>query len=161
MTNSLEDEVQRIVASMDDNKQQSNEQEAQPEQTVHIHYFPDAIVILKEDEQPAQVVESTPVTPQKISLIPAYAMVGLYLLLILSTLAFQIYFIVNPPIATLTIIPQSRQVTLSGTVQLGRLINPITISQSATTATTGHGHQAASQRTRSAQAALATFRHTI
>ena len=44
--------------------------------------------------------------------------------------AFQCYCIVNPLIATITIIPNRRQVTLSGTVQLGRVLNPITISQS-------------------------------
>ena len=44
----------------------TTEQEAQPEETIHIHYFPDAIVILKEEDQ-AQVVDSAPVLPQKTS----------------------------------------------------------------------------------------------
>src|SRR6266480_8162777 len=125
MTNSLEDELQRFAASMDDqqNSQQQNtleihEQETQPEETIHIHYFPDAIVILKEEDQ-AQVVDSTPVIPQKISCIPAYAICGFYFLLILSCIAFQFYCMFNPPIATVTIIPKSQTVTLSGTLQLG------------------------------------------
>src|SRR5207248_10256245 len=49
----------------------------------------------------------------------------------------------NPPIATVTIIPKSQQVTLNGTLQLGRVLPPLTISQSQTTATTGKGHQPA------------------
>src|SRR6266487_6847208 len=110
----LEEEVNRIVATMDEqhNGQEqkqpgTSEQEAQPEETIHIHYFPDAIVILKEEEH-AQVVDSAPFTPQKISVMPAYAICLFYLLLIFSTLAFQLYCIVNPTIATITIIPRSQ-----------------------------------------------------
>src|SRR5207248_7333229 len=63
----------------------------------------------------------------------------------LSCITFQVYEILNPPIATITIIPKSQQVILNGTLQLGRLLQPITISQSQTVATTGHGHQPAEQ----------------
>ena len=151
MTNRLEDEIRRIVASMDD-KQNGQEQdvpgktdqETQPDETIHIHYFPDAIVILKDGEETpeaAQVVDSTPITPQRISVIPAYTICLFYLFLIFSTLAFQVYCIFNPPLATVTIIPKSQTATLNGTLQLGRLLNPITISQSQTTPTTGKGHQ--------------------
>src|SRR6266566_4147250 len=134
MTNKLEDEVRRIVASMDneepnDKEQKAprdTEQEPEPEETIHIHYFPDAIVILKEDEHTAQVVDSAPLTPQKISFIPAYAICAFYLFLILSCIAFQFYMILNPPLATITIIPKSQTVTLNVTLQLGRLLQPIT-----------------------------------
>jgi hypothetical protein len=154
MTNTLEDEVRRIVASMD-NEQSSQEQEQpepteqepQPIDTIHIHYFPDAIVIVKEEENTAQVVDSTPVISQKVSFLPAYAICSCYLFLILSCIAFQVYLIFNPPIATITIIPKSQQVTLNGTLQLGRLLQPITISQTSTTATTGRGHQDAKAAT--------------
>jgi hypothetical protein len=70
MTSSLEDEVRRIVASMESEEQHNQEQETpgtteqekEPDETIHIHYFPDAIVILKEDEetpQPHNAVETT------------------------------------------------------------------------------------------------------
>jgi len=151
----LEEEVNRIVATMDEqhNGQEqkqpgTSEQETEPEETIHIHYFPDAIVILKEEAQePAQVVESTAVTPQNISFMPAYAICSFYILLIISTIAFQLYLIFNPPIATVTIIPRSHTVTLTGTLQLGRVLQPLTISQSQTTATTGKGHQDAQAAT--------------
>ncbi len=151
----LEEEVNRIVATMDEqhNGQEqkqpgTSEQETEPEETIHIHYFPDAIVILKEETpEQAQVVDSTPVTPQKISVMPAYAICLFYLLLIFSALAFQLYCMVNPPIATITIIPRSQQVTLSGTLQLGRVLPPLTISQSQVTPTTGKGHQDAKAAT--------------
>src|SRR6266487_917024 len=112
----LEEEVNRIVATMDEqhNGQEqkqpgTSEQETEPEETIHIHYFPDAIVILKEETpEQAQVFDSTPVTPQKISVMPAYAICLFYLLLIFSALSFQLYCMVNPPIATITIIPRSQ-----------------------------------------------------
>src|SRR5437016_1345008 len=117
----LEEEVNRIVATMDEQhngqeqkQPEPTDQEAQPEETIHIHYFPDAIVILKEETpEQAQVVDSAPVIPQKISLIPAYAICLFYLLLIFSALAFQLYCMFNPPIATITIIPKSQTVTLT------------------------------------------------
>lgn len=152
MTNRLEDKVQRLVVNTDEqqNSQQQDilettGQETQAKETIHIHYFPDAIVILKEEE--TQVVDSAPVVPQKISCKPAYAIGFLYLLLIVSTLAFQLYCMFNPPTATVTIIPQSQHVSLTGTLQLGRLISPITISQTAMIPTTGKGHQDAKSAT--------------
>ncbi len=148
MTNRLEDQVQHFVASMDheepngleQEEQETTGQEKKPIDTIHIHYFPDAIVILKEDEK-AQVVDSTPVLPGKVSMVPAYAICFLYLLLIVSTLAFQLYSMFNPPIATITIVPKSQTVTLTGTLQVGRVLSILTISQSLTVTTTGKGHQ--------------------
>src|SRR5438128_771681 len=121
----LEEEVNRIVERMDEqhsNQEQEQpeptDQEAQKDETIHIHYFPDAIVILKEEAQePAQVVDSAPVKHKPDSM--AFVPVCVFLLLIFSTLAFQLYCIVNPPLATITIIPKSQTVTLSGTLQLG------------------------------------------
>src|SRR2546430_5254510 len=106
MHETLEDEVRRVVAGMDNQEHQepeteipgTTEQEPEPAKNLHIHYFPDAIVILKEEEPEAeQIVDSTPVIPQKISVIPAYTICLFYLMLILSTLAFQAYEILNPP----------------------------------------------------------------
>jgi hypothetical protein len=58
---------------------------------------------------------------------------------------FQIYVIANPFTVTVTLLAKSQQINLTGTLQLGRLLNPITISQSATVNTTGHAHQDATQ----------------
>ncbi len=71
----------------------------------------------------------------------------LSVLIPLSCIIFQLYILFNPPIATITIIPKSEQITLTGTLQLGRQLNPITLSQSQITQTTGHGHQDATQAT--------------
>jgi VCBS repeat-containing protein len=71
----------------------------------------------------------------------------------LACFLFQVWVLFNPPTATITIVSKSRQVTLSGTLHLGRLIAPITLSQSQTTQTTGKGYQTAKQ----AQGAITFF----
>lgn len=71
----------------------------------------------------------------------AYITVTFALFLIFFSLIAQLQIALHIPTAIITIIPKSRTLTLSGTVHLGRLLNPITISQQATAKTTGHGHQ--------------------
>lgn len=146
MTSNLEDQVQHIVAGMNEREQQEPEipiEIPQPDEIQDIY----VLIVREQEEAPehTQVVDSTPVTPQKISFLPAYAICGLYFICILATLAFQLSCIVNPPIATVTIIPKSQQVSLTGTLQLGRALNPLTISQSQTVPATGKGHQPAEQ----------------
>ena len=134
----IEEQVQELLVGMDERSEQEHEP-GNPgnEGTEEIQDIYVLIVREREGEgDQAQVVDSTLVLPQKISFLPAYAFCGLYLLLIVSTLAFQLYSIVNPPIATVTIVPKSQAVTLTGTFQLGRLLQPITISQSQTVSTT-------------------------
>jgi hypothetical protein len=124
-------------------------QEPEPDTETPIGEIQDIYVLIvrerEEREDAPVVVESTPVSSQKVSLLPAYTFCSIYLLCVLATLAFQLYCIGNPEIATVTILPKSQEVMLSGTVQLGHLQSPITISQSQTVATTGHGHQPAEQ----------------
>ncbi len=141
MTNNLEDEVKRIVARMDDQESQDNPQEEI--QDVYV------LIVREQEEDQTQIVESspTPTTTQHDSFLSTYVFVCCSLFLILSTLLFQCYCMVNPHVATITIIPRSQQISLSGTVQLGRVLPPLTISQSQTTKATGHGHQPAAQAT--------------
>jgi Baseplate J-like protein len=75
----------------------------------------------------------------------ATALFGLFL--IFSSLAFQINLILHPPIVTVTLVPKSQEVTLITTLQFGRLLAPITLSQTATAPTTGKGHQDARSAT--------------
>lgn len=106
------------------------------------------VLIVREREAAAdniQVVDSTPSLPQKTLFLPAYAICGLYLFCILGCIVIQVYGLFNPPIATVTIIPTSLHVTRSGTLQLGRILYPLTLSQSQTVPTTGTGHQDAKQ----------------
>jgi hypothetical protein len=145
------DEIRAIVASMDEQEKTNSQDNTQPPkddiQDVYV------LIVREQEEDQVQVVESTPpipsqsapVTVQKDSFLSTYIFVCFSLFLILSPLAFQLYCFYNPQVATITIIPKSQFVTLSGTMQLGRLLPPLTISQSQTTKTTGTGHQAAKQ----------------
>jgi hypothetical protein len=63
------------------------------------------------------------------------------LLVPLFCIAVQLYFIVNPFIVTITLLAKSQQISLQGTLQQGRVISPLTLSQSQTVPTTGRGHQ--------------------
>ncbi len=142
--------------------------EGETGETIHIHYFPDAIVILREGEEDTQeenVIESTvagtTITEGNTEQTPepeqeaepqrngkgrarlALLSVSLNSFLILSCLLLQVYLLLNPPTATVTLMPKSQQVTLIGTLQLGRILAPLTLSQSQTTPTTGKGHQIA------------------
>src|SRR5690348_4511851 len=137
MTSNLDDQVRHMVASMDEREQHEPEiyiELPHPDEIQDIY----VLIVREQDEAPEQtpVAASTPVPPQKISFLPAYALCGLYLMCILATLAFQLSCIVNPPLATVTIIPKSQTVTLAGSLQLGRVLQPLTISQSQTVPTT-------------------------
>jgi VCBS repeat-containing protein len=153
MTNNLEDELQRMVARMDEQHDNHESETNTPHEDIEDIY----VLIVRESEEEddhKQVVESTPLVPsqsvpvttiQHNSFLSAYVFVCFSLLLILATLAFQSYCIINPPIANVPIIPKSQTVALSGTVQLGRVLPPLTISQSQTTPATGKGNQPAEQ----------------
>ena len=73
---------------------------------------------------------------------------GLFVILsCLMCIMVQFYLIVNPFTVTVTLAAKEQQLTLQGTMQLGRVISPITLSQSQTVPTTGKGHQDAKQAT--------------
>ena len=102
----------------------------------------------EEDEEDfPQVVESTLVLPRESPLLPAYVLCSSYVLLLVAALVFQLYCVFNPPIATVTLLPRFQHVSMTGTVQLGRMVSPITISQSQSVPTSGTGHQDARSAT--------------
>jgi hypothetical protein len=70
-----------------------------------------------------------------------FFMMSLLVFLCLTSIALQLHFILNPPIATIILIPQSQTIALNATVQLGRILPPTTLSQEKIVPTTGHGHQ--------------------
>src|SRR5690242_10383176 len=109
MTN-YSQQVQKLLASMDSQEQDTHNQ---PEDIQDIY----VLIVREHEADTAQVVESSPapVTPQQDSFLSAYLFVCFSLFLVLSTLVFQLYCIFNPLIATVTIIPTSQHITLSGT----------------------------------------------
>ncbi len=108
------------------------------QETIHVYF-------VREEKAPqinVRVVESTPPgSPQSKSDLPAYTTILFFIFLIFSCLALQLYLVFNPSTASVTLVPRAQTVTLSATVQLGRLLNPLTLRQSQTVPTTGKGHQ--------------------
>jgi Baseplate J-like protein len=162
MHESLEEEVLRIAAHIDGEQNEQGPESPGNEaagplagETIHIHYYPDVIVIVKEDDDDTQqgnAIETT-LSPQQTSTMQepvdphAIAVCLFGILLVLSCIAFQVSVILNPPTVTVTIIPKTKTITLSGTLRLGRLVAPLTISQAQTFHTTGMGHQEAQEAT--------------
>jgi Baseplate J-like protein len=148
MTNTLDDELRTVITSMESHESQDNTQT--PQDAIQDIY----VLIVREHEAAAdqtQIVDSIATVPtqpaatsiQRDSCLSAYIFVCFSLFLILATLTFQLYCMFNPLTATVTILPKSQTVTLTSTLQLGRVLPPLTISQSQTTPATGHGHQSA------------------
>jgi hypothetical protein len=133
-------------------KQEKSTETAQPASGEQVPQVPndtdiqDIYVLIvrerEEEAQQSQVVESAPTKQVKQNF--AYVTLCIVLLCCLpmfGSIAFQVYALLNPPIATITIVPKTQAVTLTGTLQLGRVLHQITLRQSATTPTTGKGHQ--------------------
>jgi Baseplate J-like protein len=149
--NTIQEEVTSILARMEGSAGQDGHEPtppAPPERTEPVEDIY-VFIVREHDEAPDQpadddaVIETT-LAPQKPSLLALLPFV-FALLLTGSSIALQLFLAFHPFIATITILPKSQHVTLSGTVQLGRLLQQITLSQSQTAPTTGTGHQDAKQ----------------
>src|SRR5260370_6562827 len=159
MTPKYRDEVNKLLAGLDDdeNKQKrkpETELPPSPEPLREIHF----IFVREEEEEDTQdIVDSytsdldtapLPTKPAPQSSSNVARGVWLFGLLVpLFCIAVQLYFIVNPFTVAVTLAARSQQASLQGTLQLGRVVNPITLSQSQTVQTTGKGHQDAKQAT--------------
>ncbi len=125
--------------------EQSEGSPDEPEETYHVYPVPGGMVILKEDPEDQVIDAAIPPNTQPPSRLFTCVTVLFALLLPLSAILLQVYLAFNPPIVTVTIMPAVQSVTVRGTVHLGRLIPPITLSQAATTKTSGRGHEDAKQ----------------
>jgi Baseplate J-like protein len=144
--NTLEKDMHRVLVNSDGSNTDGQEpeqgipsiDEPAPLQDIYVY------IVREHDEEPDQpddagVIETT-LAPQKSSLRALIPFV-FALLLTGSSIALQLSLAFHPFIATITILPKSQQVTLSETLQLGRLLHPVTLSESQTVNTTGTGHQ--------------------
>src|SRR5215469_2734282 len=152
-------EVRELLANLENDGQDKDEcgQEPQIPNTPHAPHIKREVhfIFVREEDEPEVVdsiasvagLDTEPLQPkqaqQPISTTGSGIIVfGLFVtLLCLFSIAAQVYQIVNPFAVTVTLQARSQQLTLTGTLQLGRLLNPIPVSQSATANTTGKGHQ--------------------
>ena len=109
MTNNLEDEIRAIVARMDN--QESQDSTKPPQEEIQDVYV---LIVREQEEDQTQVVDSTPLVPHnpqlppcsKTHFFPRMCLCVSHCFLFLPHLSFQLYCMMNPLIATVTIIPQ-------------------------------------------------------
>ena len=147
MHQSLHNQIEQLLHQLNEDQagasqdnQQPQPEDEEPEEIIDVYF------VKREANPPENVVDATLQHNPPSSLFPAAAVL-FALIFPLSSILFQVYLIFHPPIATVTIIPEAKQLTLNGTVQLGRLLHSITLSQSQTIPTTGKGHQDATEAT--------------
>src|SRR6266487_5709263 len=142
-----EDNAEHDADSPQEEPPQPNTQpgaEEDIQETIHVYFVREEAALQKD----VRIIESTPPgRPQQNPDLAAYTTLLFAFLLPLSCLAFQLYLVFNPPTVTVILVPRSQAVTLTGTLQLGRVVSPLTISQSQTVPTTGKGHQDARSAT--------------
>ena len=120
------------------------------ERITFIRKRPSGVPIISEDERDIPDLDTKPLAPKPQPEPVTSTTIGVLFLAMfvpLLCIAVQLYFIFNPYTVTVTLYTRSQQEALTGTLQLGRVINPITLSQSATAPTTGKGHQDARSAT--------------
>lgn len=160
MRSNYRDEVNKILASLDDDK---NNQETEPKTEIPATPSPEPlreihfIFVREEDEQEiidsdvlVEDLDTTPLPTQQAPQPTSNVAIAVWLfglLVPLFCIAVQLYFIINPFTVNVTLLARSQQLSLTGTLQLGRELNPITLSQSQTVPTTGKGHQDARSAT--------------
>src|SRR5436305_1654614 len=135
----LHNQIEQLLRSLNDtNHEGAMHQEEppqptedeEPEETIHVYFVREC------DDPQDQVIETTLAKSQHPSSLCTAAILFFYLCLPLSSILFQLSLAFSPPIATVTVIPNTQTVTLTGTLLLGRLVHPITLSHSQTTPTT-------------------------
>ena len=174
---SLREDSDRILAGMNSTGQDDDilDEEREPDTaipyasqeepgTIHVHEFTDAYVLNLPDrlivfpkqeplEEEEGVIDTTlagapaPQPPQGKAYRGswlAYAPVSIVLLLVCFSFLHVLFF---PPLAHITLILKSQEVSATTTLQTGRILAPLTLSQSASVPATGRGHQDPKQAT--------------
>ncbi len=132
----LSDEVEQFLRSLNSTDQEEATDRQEPQETIHVYF------VREEPEPEPDVVDATPIQSTQgpsavFTMVTVFFCVGV----LLSSILFQLYLVANPPIATIAIVPNTRTVTFSSMLLLGRLLPPIRLYQSQTVPTTGRGHQ--------------------
>src|SRR6266516_1708675 len=103
------------------------------QETIHVYFVREEAAAQKD----VRIIESTPPgRPQQNPDLAAYTTLLFAFLLPLSCLAFQLYLVFNPPTVTVILLLRSQTITLSETLQLGRVVSPLMLSHSQTVPTT-------------------------
>ena len=141
-------EINRILASLHGEEDEDAPPLPEEEDLDTIHIYPvegGGLLLtrtpLDEEEAAAPVIESQPATPAARSLPPFVLFLLLLCLFLVGDLADTQLIALMIPTVTIAITPEVHTVSLHSTASLGKLLSPITVSESLTVPATGHGHQ--------------------
>ncbi|MGH2495792.1 MAG: hypothetical protein ACRDIV_13925 [Ktedonobacteraceae bacterium] len=152
--------VPNILADMEKDREEGQEAQQQPDQrddvpelVIHRYRVEGGGVILSsipldEDQQPP-IVDSKPSVTAPARKAPPFFVIALLIfsLFLLLDSADTTLTALFSPTATVTLVPKSETITLKSSLPLGKLLSPITVSQSVTVPTTGVKHQKATEAT--------------
>jgi hypothetical protein len=151
-------EIKHILATLNEQGDEQDQPLPGEEELDTIHVYPvegGGLLFtrtpLEDEQEEAPIIDSqddhsstAPITKTP----PPFVLFLLLLcLFVLFDLADNQLLAMMTPTATITITPNVRTITLQSTTTLGELLSPITLTESQTVPTTGHGHQDARQAT--------------
>ena len=145
-------DIKHILASLNEQGDEHDQPLPDEEELDTIHVYPvegGGILLtrtpLADDEAAPPIIESRGGHTTGTSLTKTPPLFVLFLLLlcvfVLGDLADTQLIALLTPTATIAITPEVRSLTLQSTATLGKLLSPITLTQSQTVPATGHGHQ--------------------
>jgi hypothetical protein len=150
-------EIKHILATL--NEQGDEYDNALPDEeeldTIHVYPVEGGGVLftktpLEPDESATPTIDSqddhTMAVPTAKTPPPFVLFLLLLCVFVLGDLADNQRIALMIPTATITIMPDVRHITLQSTTTLGKLLAPLTLTESQTVPTTGHGHQDARQQ---------------
>ena len=151
-------EIKSILASLNEQGDEHDQPLPDEEELDTIHVYPvegGGILLtrtpLADDEAAPPIIESRGGHTTGTPLAHTPPLFVLFLLLlcvfVLGDLADTQLIALLTPTATIAITPEVRTITLENAVTLGKLLSPITLTQSQTVPATGHGHQDARRAT--------------
>ncbi len=126
MNQSLNNQFLQLLQQLNDEREQDDQQpqpeNEEPEEIIDVYF----VRREAKPEDTQQVVDSTPPSQNPPSQLFTAAAVFFCLIIPISSILFQLSLVFNPPIATVTIIPNVQTFTLKSTLHLGRLLHPFT-----------------------------------
>lgn len=167
MADQLQDDINTILRRFGDHYSDHPEDaetlESEPEseisETIHVYFVREPAFEETSDEQ---VVESTLSIPEPVKQAPqlkqrsssslARVTAGVGIALLLAAIAFQVLLAYLTPTVTITLVPAARHLTITAMITAkpgppgaghlqGRLLSPLTLTQTKTVPATGKGHQ--------------------
>lgn len=113
---------------------------------IHVYHTPEGGVILSsvelDDEEQPPIVDAEKPAPQPANAPPPFLVFCFLLVLfVLLDVADNQLITLMTPTVTIAVTPSVKTISVESTAALGKLLSPLTVSESQTVATTGQGHQ--------------------